>query len=212
MQLSSRPRLKRALTVLAALIVVSIGVFLLRAPLLTVMARALVVRDPIRHADVIYVMGGNPAVRPVRAAELYRAGYAPAMALALEESHIAALEGIRLHPTIEAAHMLQRHGVPRGAITILRVPGGATSTREEGHILAHYAKSRNFRTVIVVTSELHTRRSRWALRRALDDAPIEIIMAPAINPRVRPHNWWHTEAGMLECASEYIKFVHNLLN
>ena len=186
--------------------------YFLRAPLLSAVARLLVVSDPVEPADLIYVMGGNPAARPAAAVQLYRAGYARRIAVPRVEPLDSVLEGLRLHSTIEVTHILQRLGVPRSAIVILEWPGGSTSTLDDARILVSYARQAGLRRVIVVTSELHTRRTRWALRKMMRrDEPFQLMVSPAIEAGVRADNWWKSEDGLLQCASEYLKFLHNLI-
>jgi uncharacterized SAM-binding protein YcdF (DUF218 family) len=187
--------------------------YIFRAPVLTKVGEYLVVSDSLGQADLIYLMGGGLDARPLRAAQLYRAGHARKVAIPTGEVGAAERLGVRPNIAVETAFLLQRAGVPRSAIVLLSIPGGSTSTLDDAEILATYIKRHQLRSVIAVTSEFHTRRSRWALRktmgRLLPGQQIDLRMAVADDPRYEPSDWWHSEAGMTDSVTEFIKFVHN---
>ncbi len=66
--------LRRSAIVLAPILLVSL--FLLRG-----LGSWLVVQDPLAKADAIFVLGGTRFERPLEAVELYKAGWAPRIAL-----------------------------------------------------------------------------------------------------------------------------------
>lgn len=200
---------RRAAILLAATICLVLLLFLFRTPILTGIGRFLVVSDPPVRADLIYVLGGALDTRPLKAVQLFRSGYAPRIAVPAAESGMAEQLGIRPNNAVEVARLLQRLGVPDSAIVLLRQPGGSTSTLDDARILATYLRRHQFRRVIAVTSEFHTRRSRWALRKMLADLPVDLRMAAADDPRYDVDDWWRHEAGMLDCITEFIKFIHN---
>jgi uncharacterized SAM-binding protein YcdF (DUF218 family) len=200
---------RRTLITLATLGVVVLVLYLFRAPILTRVGRFLVVSDPLKTSDLIYLMGGEVNTRPVEAARLYREGLAPRIAVPYTEIGAAERLGVRPNVAVENATLMQRLGVPRSAIVLLRQSGGSTSTIDDARILAVYAQRHQLRSVIVVTSEFHTRRSRWALRKILGDLPVDIRMAPADDPRYQVNDWWQNEPGMIDCIEEFIKFIHN---
>ncbi len=185
-----------------------LALFLARVPLLTAVGSFLIVSDSVERADLLYIMGGGLDARPIRAAELYRQGYAPLIATPYVESTAGVEYGIRVNAAVENVLMLRRHGVPDSVIHLLKVRGGSTSTLDDARILASYMRQRGYRRVIVVTSEFHTRRSRWALRQFLPDT-IDLRMAAADERAYSPSDWWRSEAGMLAVIEEFLKFVHN---
>jgi uncharacterized SAM-binding protein YcdF (DUF218 family) len=110
-----------------------------------------------------------------------------------------------------AVRILQHQGVPDSAIIMLRIPGGVTSTQDEGRVLRDYLQTHPAQRVIVVTSAYHTRRARWTLRRELRGVEADLRMAAAEDDRFDASNWWTREAGFLAYVSEMLKFVHTLL-
>lgn len=200
--------LRRLAIALGSALTLAILLFLLRVPLLTAMGSFLVVSDSVQRSDLIFVMGGGLDARPIRAAELYRQGYAPRIVTPYEEATAAVEYGIRLNGALETAEMLRRLGVPDSAIHLLKTATGSTSTVDDARILASYVRDNRVRRVLVVTSEFHTRRSRWAVRRFLPDS-VGLIMAAADVRGYTPRDWWRSERGMLDVFQEYLKFFHN---
>ncbi|CAN5879460.1 hypothetical protein BH23GEM5_BH23GEM5_27650 [soil metagenome] len=107
--------------------------------------------------------------------------------------------------------ILQQEGVPDSAITMLDMPGGVTSTQDEGRVLRDSLQKHPAQRVIVVTSAYHTRRARWTLRRELSGLQVDLWMAAGADDRFDESNWWTREAGFLAYVSETLKFLHTLL-
>lgn len=185
----------------------------LHVPLLRGMAAAMEVREPPRRADILFLLNGDARIqaRADHAAALFRAGYAPRVVIARAEDSPAVLRGDHPNETEVNVRSLVRSGVPAAAILVLRTPGGVTSTGEEGAVLARYLRDHPFDTVLVVTTEFHTRRARWNLRRELRGPDVELVMSGARHPRFHRGNWWRSEEGLLAYVGEYLKFVHNAL-
>ena len=208
-----RPKRRRGrgcLAALAALIAVPLLLWLLRAPLLSAAGGFLHVQDPLRRADVIYVLGGDADVRPFLAARLYRAGWAPRIAIPRVEAGRAARMGLRPTLTDVTRAVLRREGVPDSAIVVLGSPGGSASTADDAALLAGWVRLSRARTVIAVTTEYHTRRSRWHLRRALDGTGATLVVRGAADPHFDERSWWKSEGGLVTYANEYLRFAHNL--
>lgn len=188
-----------------------LGLWLLRTPLLVGVARLVTVEDELRPADLIFLLSGDgfEGARAHRAAQLYRDGFAPRVVVARSDDTPSVRMGLYPNDTDVNLRVLQRLGVPRESIRVLVVPGGVTSTTDEARALRGYLSRHPARRVIVVTSDYHTARARWNLRRELEGAPVEIRMAAATDPEVNASNWWRSERGLLRYASEYLKFAHN---
>ena len=64
-------RILRRLLIAVAVIVGALAVvYLLRAPLLRVVGNFLVIRDPLETADIVFLLNGDVAVRPMHVAKL----------------------------------------------------------------------------------------------------------------------------------------------
>jgi uncharacterized SAM-binding protein YcdF (DUF218 family) len=191
------------------LLAVVLLLWLARAPILTGMAEFLTVEDSVAQADVIFVFAGEAYVRPTRAAELYGQGVAPVIVIPRPEDGPAQAAGVQMNPTDASVLLMERLGVPRTSIVTLTVLGGSTSTIEDARLFRPYVERNGIRRVIAVTSNFHTRRARWVLRRALDGLPVDIRMAGANDPRYDERSWWKTESGLIAYVEEYLKWVQN---
>lgn len=190
-----------------------LALYLFHVPLLVGVARLVEVHEPPLRADVVFLLSGDgrQAGRAQHAASLHLRGFAPLVLLARPEDPPAALLGFYPNDADVNVGILRHAGVPDSAIRMIIVPGGVTSTTDEGRALAWYLRRHPAERVLVVTNEYHTRRARWAILRGLGDADVEIRMAGARDPRFHAGNWWRSEEGLLAYFSEYVKWAHNLV-
>ena len=172
----------------STIFVVILLLYLLREPLLRKAGEFWVVEDSPDKADAIILLGDDnyPGDRAKRAAELYRAGWAPRI--------IAS--GRFLRPYASLAELMQRdlmeHGVPAGAIH--RLPSFAANTREEAVTMRRLAERQHWRRVLVVTSNFHTRRSRHIYSRVFRNSADVRILA-ASDSGYDPDDWWRSRLG-----------------
>jgi len=189
------------------MVVVLGGMWLLRAPILTGVARFLTVHDRLEKADAIFAFGGDPDVRPFAAAALYRRGWAPRVLVpGMETGRLAAM-GMVPTQTELFTGVLRREGVPDSAVTVLAMPGGTASTTDDVAVLRAWLRRTGARRVIAVTTDYHTRRARWALRRGLKGMDVEVVMFGTPARGYDETNWWRSEAGMVAYVNEYLKFA-----
>lgn len=182
--------------------------FALRRPLLEGAGSFLNVTEEPRPADLIFILGGDMHIRPSAAAELYRDGFAPRIVMSRVEDTPGSAMGIYPNETDASVMLLTRLGVPDSAIVMLKTPGGVTSTREEADQLHQYLDRHPASRVLVVTSDYHTRRTRWLMESEMSDLPTEFSMYGA-TPEFDASNWWRSETGFIAYMEEYAKFVHN---
>lgn len=169
---------------LFALFVISGCVF--ERPLLNAAARFLVTSDPLQHADLMFLLGGNYSVRAPAAAALLREGWAPKILLAREPNPARNREGF----TDITERILLQHGVARERILVISPADGVRSTADEAHALRLFLETYPRSNVLVVTSAFHTRRARLALSRAVP-AHVQIRMFAVQDPDC-PTNAWPT--------------------
>lgn len=185
--------------------------FLFRGALLTGVAELVVVEDRLTPADLIFVLNGDVHTRPFRAAQLYREGLAPRVVIAREQARPATRLGLYPGDADVAVEIMRREGVPGSAILVLETEGGVTSTSDEAEALRRHVAATSARRVIVVTSDYHTARARWLVRRAPGMDSTQVLMAGAPDDRFSPANWWRSEAGLVAYVQEYLKFAHNAI-
>ena len=194
-----------------ALLLLGAAAYVLRRPLLTGMANAIIVDEPLAPAGFIFVLGGDTHLRLAHAAKLFHQGIAPRVVIMAAPLHSASVPGTNSDPAYPFVQVARERGIPDSAITVLRFPAGYANTEAEGQLLGGYLEQNPARRVVVVTSAYHTGRARWTLRRELRGVPVEIRMSASPDPGFDASNWWHTEEGFAAYVTEVLKFVHTLL-
>lgn len=169
-----------ALLFLAALCLL---IYLARHPILRYAAESWIVDAPAAHADAILLLGDDNfyADRATRAAELIRQGAAP----------LVVASGRRLRPNAAITDLLQHDLIERGVPKekILVFPHDADGTAEEAAALARFSAEHRFRSVILVTSNYHTRRARYVFEKSFPST-VEFSVASARDGDFDPDRWW----------------------
>lgn len=153
----------------------------------------LVHEDSLQKADAIFVLAGMRVERVAEGGELFLEGWAPRLLLSRQErdgGEIALARRGMLVPS-EAdvqREILVRMGVPATAIDI--VGDEQTATAMETDALYRAATAHGWRTVIVVTSKLHTARSAMAMRRRFDGTGVQIVMRGSRYDDSDVDRWW----------------------
>jgi uncharacterized SAM-binding protein YcdF (DUF218 family) len=166
--------------------------------------------DPLRKADAIYVLNGTRVERPLEGVDLYREGWAPTIVMSPGRSEVAEAalraRGVSLPSETETvADAMSRAGVPRQAIIVPRT--SVDNTAAEAELLRKLATEHHWRTVIVVTSKYHSRRSGFAMRRALEGTGITIMIRATRYDPSDPANWWRNRYDVRYVISEWQKLI-----
>ena len=171
------------LIVLLTLAGLGLLVYALRQPLLRMVGGIWVVDDGLQPADAIIVLGDDnvPADRATRAAELYRAGWAP----------IVVASGRDLRRYSNLADLIQKdlenRGVPASAV--VRLPHHAAGTLEEALVARDVVTRRRWHRLLLVTSNYHTRRVRYIYRKVMPES-VRVHVIPARDSDYDPEHWW----------------------
>ena len=164
-------------------------VYLLRAPLLRGFAEWWVVDEPPEPAQAIVVLSGDSRQgdRVRRGVELLKGGFAPRLVLS----------GTALRTNFSEAKLMEQDALALGATAeqIVLAPHEAQSTLEEALALRPVLAEHNFRKIIVVTSNFHTRRSRLIFRGVYQKLGTQVLVSAAPDYRFRPENWWQYPEG-----------------
>ncbi len=205
----SPPRTRRrrwlqvALPLVAALVLIG---FLVHRPLLTWVGRALVVGGRPVRADAIVVLSGGTPVREIKAAELYRAGWAPRVVVSREYVPQAVQKlvemGVRpLDLQGESIRVLELSGVPSEKILALSDPVRITETELRG--VAATAREHGWSRVLLVTTAHHARRVRsvWS-REARGKA--EGVVVPVADECSEAEAWWRLRRCSEMILHEYL--------
>ena len=166
--------------------------------------------DELVRADAIFVFAGSQAERPLEAADLFQAGYAPVIVLTrpTEEPAVELLvkRGIVLPTRFSVMRqVLARLGIPDAAVV---VPERLhDNTAQEAETLRALALARGWRRVILVSSKYHLRRVGMASRRALRGTSIEIVLHASRYDPATPARWWRHRSDLRQILWEVPKVI-----
>jgi uncharacterized SAM-binding protein YcdF (DUF218 family) len=185
------------LVVLLFLVIFLLVLYFARHPILRFAAETWVVNEPAAHADAILVLGDDNfyADRATHAAELFRHGLAP----------LIVASGRKLRPNsgiVELMeHDLTERGVPKERV--VRCVHDADNTREEAVALARLAVAQHWKSVVIVTSNYHTRRARYIFSRVFPSS-IAISVASARDGDFDPEKWWESRKSVKLFSREVV--------
>jgi uncharacterized SAM-binding protein YcdF (DUF218 family) len=175
-------------------------VYLARHPLLRLAGNFWAVDEGPVAADAIVILGDDnyEADRAARAAELLKAGWAPRV--------IASGRYLRPYASIAELeeHDLVNLGVPQSAV--VRFAHRAENTRDEAIALSQLISARGWKRIIVVTSNFHTRRSRYICERVFPTGTV-LRMVAARDSDFDPDDWWRTRVGLKLFGHEVLGMI-----
>jgi uncharacterized SAM-binding protein YcdF (DUF218 family) len=173
------------------------------------MGRVLMNEDELMHADLVYALGGAPLERGRELAELLARGIAPlGVTTGGNPSHSMEAYGLEVLEAELTRQAAQRAGaVPALLDTLAR---GTSTWEEAAHVLAD-AGRRGADTIVVVTTEFHTRRVGRVFRKRFKGSGIVVLVHGARSLDYDPERWWDTEEGLLMVNNEYVKLLYYAL-
>lgn len=170
----------------------------------------LVVDDALQQGHAIVVLGGQLPFRAKEAAGIYQQGWSREVWLTrgrpTEEDEALAQMGISSPSESDYSRLvLERLGVPSGAIRVL--PSPAASTADEVRIVAAALKAASADQVIIVTSKYHTRRVK-ALWRELVGAHPTAVVRYSLDDPFDPSRWWRTTTDSMAVSREWFGLLN----
>ncbi len=190
------------LIVLLCLVIFCAVLYLIRRPILRFAAETWIVEDPLDKSDALIVLGDDNfyADRSTRGAQLFREGKAP----------LIVASGRRLRPNAGIAELMEHdlieRGVPRDRI--VRFVHDADGTVEAAQALTRLVRERKWHSVIVVTSNFHTRRTRYVFQHVFPES-VEVRVASASDGDFDPQHWWEKHKSLKELTQEFAGMVAN---
>lgn len=166
---------------------------------LPLIGQALIVSDPLTHADAVVPLAGDTE-RVLYSAALLHQGYAPRLALTSMPP-----TDIEWTYARQARDLALRKGVQPDQI--IEVPGLNTSTYSEAQTIRQFAEQHGWRTLLVVTSPFHTRRARIILRDVFRDSGVDVRVRPVEDAWYKPERWWRRPMGRRMTILEYLKLL-----
>jgi uncharacterized SAM-binding protein YcdF (DUF218 family) len=168
----------------------------------------LVREDPLQKAAAMAVLSGRMPQRALEAARLYKQGYAPVVWLTHTTEPGVTLEKLSIAYAGEEVYdklLLIHEGVPEDAIQILDPP--IMNTADEIRTIGGALAKQTNRKVILVTSKVHTRRTKtlWGKLSRKDG---EAIVRGVSDDDFDAAHWWRTTSD----ARDVVREVLGLLN
>lgn len=182
----------RSKRILVVVLLAIIGLFLFRHA-----GTFLVVNAP-EHADLIVVLGGgNNDLRYWSGVELLHKGWAPRLMLDVFA------KGVTFgNMDIDLARDFANRTTP-GQSTIC--PIILNSTYGEAEHIAKCLQGSNVKSILVVTSDYHTRRAVTILQKRLPQYHISIYAAP--DPYFFGQRWWQTREWAKTTLAEWQRYI-----
>ena len=193
--------LRGCLVPLFLLLILAVVLWIFSAPVLTAAANLLIEDDGPRKADAIVVLGGDGfGDRTLKGAELARAGYAPFVIVSGPKTLIS-------FESAEEVQFAEQHGYPAAMFHEVHLPGEAESTRTEADELGKYLKAQGIKSVLLVTSNYHTKRAKKLWR--IENPWLQVSVVPSVDPEhlFTPGTWWKTRPGQKTFLYEWMKTI-----
>lgn len=166
------------------------------------LGKFLVQSDKLEKADAIVVFSGDNGPRTERAVELLKDGYADYLILS----------GGKVYDDVTMAELMKNHAIKLGVDeNKILIDDEAATTNENADFTADIIEENNFKSVIVVTSDYHTRRSKLAMGKALENTLIDgekvsVSVTPSKEEKFTT-KWCTSGNSVLMVISEYLKLA-----
>ncbi len=170
--------------------------------------RWLIREDSLHTVDAIAVLSGRMPSRALEAARIYQQGYAHEVWLTHSTEPEAALEALSIAYIGEDAYdkqILMHEGVPECAIKVLDPP--IVNTADEMKTIGEALQTENERSVIIVTSKVHTRRTR-ALWNRISAKKGEAVIRGVSDDSFNPARWWTNTSDAVDVVREVLGLVN----
>lgn len=145
----------------------------------------LIKSDPVTKADAIVVLNGDNRrhERFRHAIELWEKGVAPQVLLSVFLDDWQAAEDYA-----PWRYATKRNLIPRDVLVLVNIPGD--STKEECVLMRSYLLAHGYHTVVIVTSNYHTRRVKSVYTREWAKTGPQFSVSASSDFQFRPDSWW----------------------
>jgi uncharacterized SAM-binding protein YcdF (DUF218 family) len=153
---------------------------------------------PPRKADLVIVLAGDEhGLRILEAAQIAKDGYAPKVLVSGPANNYGMNEADLAVP------FAVRRGYPESMF--IRVPHEGRSTRAEVDAIVPEVRRLGAKSVVLVTSDYHTRRAARVFRAAAPDIRLYVVGAPDAEFDLR--RWWQEREGRKAVFLEWLKTI-----
>lgn len=183
-----------------------VGIWVAHQRVLAAAAGWLNVATAPQQTDYIFVLNGDPNVRPFIAASLVNAGFASKVLLVPMKGPPRHKSKVPASSDTVARKVLIHQGVDSDMIQF--IDGQCTSTFDEAELLLKHMTQLgdDTATISIVTSDFHTRRTRWIYRQLFGDQSDRLHFVAAPTDGFDQSNWWRVEDGWVTYVTEFLKF------
>ena len=199
----------RLLWLAACCFLLSAFCFAFRSPLLTGVANAWIVDEPLTKADAIVVLGGGLENRPFAAARLYHQGLASKILFMDVKLSPTSRLGITQSEKDLTRQVLLKKDVPES--DCITIGDAVASTHDEAMAVRAWVEKTGAKRVLIPTDLFHTRRVRWLFRKALRGTGATALVVAVAPEQYQARNWWHHEEGLIAFQNEVIKSAYYYL-
>ena len=180
---------KRKIAIVIACALIIAVVF--HAPLLRYLGNSLIIDDPLEKKDIIVVLSGSETgERVIKGVELYKKNFSTKIIMI----------GSKIQWNTYEHKIMKDHAIHLG------VPEHAVEAVEQGHStyaqakkLAGIMRNEGYKSAIVVTSDYHTKRTKFIFNKLFLPSGLNFIVCPSPSERFKVKEWWK--------SSDYAKIV-----
>jgi uncharacterized SAM-binding protein YcdF (DUF218 family) len=181
--------------ILLALLGIAAAIF--HVQLLSALGQGLILSESPQKADAAVAMAGDDyGERVIGAGQLVRDGWVP-YALINGTPYLGTN-----HADLTIAYAVEK-GYPRSYFRPFE--RDMIATRDETETVARYLQQTGIRTILLVTSNYHTRRTAFLMRKAAPWLKFRMIATP--DQTFSPDSWWKTRAGQRIVFLEWSKTI-----
>lgn len=192
--------LRKALVVLAVIAIIFLIGYATVGYWLSSYGHYLVVDEEPRKCDTIVVLsGGGNVSRVTKGVELYQKGYS---------SRIIMSGGGNVTSKFKEADLMsmeaQDQGVP---FTSILLESESKSTYDNAVYVKNIIQRYNLKSILLVTSNYHTRRAKYIFEEVFKNTSVEIITVSAPDSEFSPSTWWKNHEGQQRALTELANLI-----
>ena len=178
-------------------------------PLLRACAWIIMIDDPVQKSDAIVVLSGGEPGRAWGAADLYKQNLADYVMVTKERPEKEETEllerGIEwVDSRSNYVRVLRGLGVPEEKIVLVDPP--VDNTLDELRQVREACLKHNWKSLIIVTANYHTRRTRMAAHYAFGP-DFRVAVVPSPHGGLHTNGWWKNHGDVRTFLIEFEKLV-----
>jgi uncharacterized SAM-binding protein YcdF (DUF218 family) len=158
----------------------------------------LITGDRVKPVDAIVVLSGGEGDRISEAIDKYKSGFGKS--LIITRTHTEDIGEGRTY-----SESLQREAIENGvpADSIYFTEGESSTTAQEASAINTLVRQRNIQSILVVTTNYHTRRTKIIFGREFEGTEVKVLVHPSAESWYRPLTWYLSPQGWRQTITEY---------